>query len=133
MKSLADVLGVQDIQLPDKPVAEPGQVRLTAKTLSRELLNSKQYRESLLRRIIMDELPAAVECKLMEYAWGKPIERVEVEDKTLRPDQLSTASPEQIEQRALFLANLARQLRMNDAVPAESSDGEDPAEPSSVH
>jgi hypothetical protein len=80
MKSLADILGVPDPQQPDAPVV-PFELDLlspdAAQTFSIEVLNSAQYRESLLRRILMDELPAAVECKLMDYAWGKPVERVE--------------------------------------------------------
>jgi hypothetical protein len=56
----------------------------------------------------MDDLPPAVECKLWDYAYGKPVERMEVKDTT---STLSTLTPEQLEERALRLAALAKSLR----------------------
>src|ERR1044071_390853 len=109
MKSLYDALNVEN---PEQPgVALEPAPKLTAKELCREILNSTQYRQSLLQRIIFQELPPAVECRLWDYAYGKPVERVEVKDTS---DSLEHLTVEQLEARALFLADLARRIRMND-------------------
>lgn len=127
-KSLADVLGVLD---PQQPVslqqdAKPF-VKMTAKAFSQEILNSRQYRESLLRRIIFDELPPAVECKLMDHAWGRPVEKVQVEDTTPRFEELSI---EELEQRAMMLVEMARLMREQQG---ESNTNSEATEPTSVH
>lgn len=136
IRSLADVLGINDPQKPageDTPVVDPKlPARMTAKQLSREVLNSKQYRESLLRRIIMGELPPAVECKLMDYAWGRPVEKVQVEDTTRRFEK---ASIDQLEERALYLAGLAREMRKEqpEATPEAKTAMDDDPETNSIH
>lgn len=113
MKSLADVLGVADPTLAPENRTEPDidPDSMSAKQFATAILTSRQYRESLLRRIIMDELPPGIEAKLMDYAWGKPVDRVEVEDKTKR---LEDYSVDQLEERALYLAEVARRMRRTD-------------------
>lgn len=105
MKSLADALGVASPQ-PDTKKQEPRPQ--TAKAISRDLLNSLEYRVSLIRRIESDTLPAAVECKLYEYAYGKPVDRVEVKDTTSKLEEMTS---EELEARAMALATLARRMR----------------------
>ena len=98
MKTLADVLGVPD---PNDETTSHQSVapapKLSAKKFCRQVLESAEYRASLLRRIILDELPPAVECKMYEYAYGKPIARVELEDKTRA---LESVSLEELQARA---------------------------------
>ena len=114
MKSLADYLGVADQKESDSsdspaasaPASTP--TKLTVKSFAREVLNSREYRQSILNRVLLGDLPPAVECLLYHYAYGKPVERLEVEDTTPTVDNMS---PEQCEQRALFLAGLARKMR----------------------
>lgn len=109
MKSLADVLGVQDPLDKEMPVAEPETPR-TAQEFARALLDTRQYRESFLRRVLTDELPPQVESWLLNTAYGKPVERVEMATttKTLSLDDLTL---EQIQQRAAFLHDLAIRVR----------------------
>lgn len=86
MKSLAEHLGVSDPRDTDparKP--EPNLVDLTGMDFCEGVLNSREYRESILRRILFDELPSAVELRLMDMGWGKPVERHEVTGKDGRP------------------------------------------------
>lgn len=109
MQSLAKFLLDQDEGESEDRQATPAQGRpRSAKVISRTLLNSSEYRQSLVDRISLGELPPAVECKLWEYAYGKPIDRVEVKDTTPSLGQLTA---EQLEERALRLAQLARQMR----------------------
>lgn len=129
------MLGVQDPQALDNVVQVSAKnFRMTARAFCKEILDSRQYRESLLRRIITDSLPPAVEQLLYYYANGKPVERVEVKETTA---DLSSLSPAQIEARLLHLAQLARRMQLpkNDvAVPAKADvDAPAPATPAFIH
>lgn len=113
-RNLAEMLGIQDPRLdpnhqpqPEVPVVGD----LDAKAFARMVINSTQYRESIMRRILFDELPPAVETKLMDYAWGRPTERVEITDNRNRFEDMSS---EQLEQHALYLASLLRQIQERD-------------------
>lgn len=107
MQSLAEALGTVPVAGGQESEAEQ-QKPQSAKVLSRALLNSREYRQSLIDRIALGELPPAVECKLWDYAYGKPVDRVEVKDTTRVLEHLSV---EELEERALALAGLARQIR----------------------
>lgn len=107
-QSLADFLGVQDPVQPELPVQPAPSPKLTVKDFCRSVLSSAQYRESLLRRVIMDELPPAVECMMWDRAWGKVVEKVEFKDTT---DPLEDFTIEQLEDRAMKLMEVARRLR----------------------
>lgn len=42
-----------------------------------EIVESPEYRESLMRRVRSDRLPPAVETLLLHYRYGKPVDRKE--------------------------------------------------------
>ena len=105
LKSLAEALGL-DIPTSQTP-SEP-QKKQSAKQISKALLQSEEYLASLRRRIITDSLPAAVECKLYDYAFGKPIDKVEIKDTTERLEDLSS---QELEARAQALVAMAQQLQ----------------------
>jgi hypothetical protein len=75
--SLAEALGVTDPREPEKALASDLPDDETAESFARRVIHSREYRESLLRRVLLDELPAAVEALLWHYGYGKPTERVE--------------------------------------------------------
>jgi hypothetical protein len=106
MRSLYDALNVPD---PAKPNAEPVDpiLELTGKKFSKAVVESRQYRESIIRRIITDTLPPAVECRLLDHALGKPVERIEVSDTT----PLEAKSAATLRERALQLAERAQRLQ----------------------
>jgi hypothetical protein len=89
--TLAEVLGIHEAD--EQVTIEERPKKLQAKSFCRDLLASPEYRASLLRRIILDELPPAVECKLMDYAWGKPVERVAI---THEQEDLRALTEEQL-------------------------------------
>lgn len=109
-KSLAESLGVTDFAAQDEHsgVADGPLLKVTVKTFCKGVLNSPEYRNSLLRRIMLDELPPAVECMLWDRAEGKVVNHLEVKDTT---NTLEAMTVEQLEDRALFLAEVARRLR----------------------
>lgn len=49
-----------------------------AREFARELLNSQVYRENLKLRLMAGDLPANLEAMLFHYAYGKPVETLEV-------------------------------------------------------
>lgn len=115
--SLADTLGVQDPAQPAKPAAPAPSTKLTAKSFCKDILNSQEYRESILHRIIMGELPPAIECMLWDRAHGKTVERVEVKE---RGEALENLSPEVVEQRLERVQRMLMLLR-NARTPEEKS------------
>lgn len=94
-----------------------GLTRGEAQRRARELLEGKDYRDSLSRRIKMDALPAAVEQMLWYYAYGKPIEQVNL---NVQHEDLSSLSIEQLQLRAARLAQeLEEAQALDEAIPAE--------------
>ena len=94
-----------------------------AREFAEGILNSREYRESLIRRIKSDTLPAAVETLLYHYAYGKPKESIEVNLGTSAQD-LSNLSNEELAVRAEALAKAARvaeQVRAMQTEPGTTS------------
>ena len=88
MKSLYDVLHVVDPVVEDARAQNIAQdaaeekaffdlAAMTGKEFSDAILSSRQYRESIIRRLKRDTLPSAVECKLLDHSLGAPVKRVE--------------------------------------------------------
>ena len=75
MESLADTLGLTT-RLPDD-----GRPRLEditdAKRFAQAVLTSPEFRTYIVDKLTLGDLPPAIVCRLMDYAWGKPAERVE--------------------------------------------------------
>jgi hypothetical protein len=70
-QSLADLLGVPDPANPDRPVADPPPEKQTVQEFCKNVLRSREYRESLMRRILTDDLPPQIEMMLWDRAHGK--------------------------------------------------------------
>lgn len=117
-QSLADFLGVPDPQQPGRPAASAPSGKMTRKQFCKELLATKEYRESLLQRIVLGTLPPAVEVLLYHYADGKPVDKIEVKDTT---EPLEEMTVEQLEERAMRLMHAARALRGDAAANEEDS------------
>jgi hypothetical protein len=114
MKTLGDTLHETDPQsfpkqdIPAPPADSIGLAsKKTGKSFSRAVLESKQYRDSIVARVVAGTLPAAVECKMWDHAFGVPKQRVEVEDKT---NPYENMSPEQIQTRIRVLMDTAQRL-----------------------
>lgn len=107
MKSLYDSLYVTE---PGKPIVGPVEsiVKLTGKSFAKAVLESRQYRESIVRRVITDTLAPAVECKLIDHAYGLVKQSVEVTDKR---NPYTDLPLEAIEERIARLMDAARRLR----------------------
>lgn len=128
MKTLDESLGLAQ---PATPTAEPAvkTERLTAKEFSKRVLNSDEYLSSLKRRILADTLPPAVEVRLYEYAYGKPVERVDIRDKT---NPLEGLSLDELSARARALGAMLARLKGVDT-PSESEGTSGQSKAQSVH
>lgn len=72
LQTLAEFLGT------DQATPEPTELpQLTVKDFCKGVLESREYRQSVLHRITLGTLPPAVECRMYDYAYGKPPDRVE--------------------------------------------------------
>lgn len=121
LQTLADFLGV-DRPEPATADEDVAPVKLTIKQLCRGILESREYKRSILQRVALGTLPPAVELRLYDYAHGKPLDRVELVDKR-NPYQGLPAS--EIAEHLQKLADLARSL--------SGEAGESPSDQVRVH
>lgn len=83
MKTLYDALQVEDPAYagtlgPSVPEAPEWQ-SLTGKDFARHVLDSIEFRRYIITALNIGELPPAIILRMMDYVWGKPIEKVEHE------------------------------------------------------
>lgn len=122
-ETLADFLGVETSAPPLSE--EPRLEDITdAKSFALAVLESREFRCYIINSLVLGSLPAAIACRMMDYAWGKPVEHVQIEDKIQKPEDLTA---EQLEARAMRLAAMARSIRL-----APISDGGE-AEQKTIH
>lgn len=86
----------------------------SAKSFAQAVLTSQNYRASIARRIQYDELPAAVEVKLWEYAYGKVVDKVEVTNTTPRLEDMSLEELERNARLYLDVIKTAREKAQTD-------------------
>lgn len=107
MASLADQLGLSTEPSASlkKSVDELEEIEISgddsAASIFRKLLATAAYRRSLYVRLAAGILPPAVECKLLDHAYGKPVDRVEFEDKTVNVDKMSLDELHERHQRVM--------------------------------
>lgn len=113
VQSLAEYLGVEPTRSDD---AEPRLEDSTnAKAFAETVLSSREFRSYIVNALMLGELPSAITCRLMDYAWGKPAQRVEVSD---RSEHLEDLTPEIVEEklkRVQFMLHLLQASRTNEA------------------
>lgn len=116
MKTLADALGLPSVEEEMRQRAAGGTVSdtldqepetLTAKEFAKRILNSREYRQSIKDRISLHALPPGLEVLLYHYAFGKPVDKLEVNDTTVSLDNVSLDS---LKERVAFLLGVIDQL-----------------------
>lgn len=128
MKTLFESLGFDNDEMPESSLSENSLTDISGEDFCKRIVNSPEYRISLLSRIANGRLAPAVECRILEHAWGKVTDKLEVKQTS---NDLEHLSAEKLEERALYLANLARNLRRNDT--NEMNDDEPTDSESSIH
>lgn len=101
MTTLADFLGAYDPEEDRQSAKTAPPANLSRREFARQILNSEQYRQSVLDRIRLGTLPPQVEIRLYDYAYGKPADHVKLEDNTQR--RLEDLNEDQLEKRMRLL------------------------------
>lgn len=69
--------------IPKRPRGRPkgsrNKVSKAGRTFATRIVNDAKYRERLLSQARLGQLAPAVQTALMAYAWGKPVDQVELE------------------------------------------------------
>lgn len=75
LETLADLLGTDGPPSPPSAVELPD--CLDASLFAERVLGSREFRQYIVNGLTLGDIPSAVVCRLMDYAWGRPTERVE--------------------------------------------------------
>lgn len=92
VQSLAEYLGVDS---SDGLQAEPPGPRLEdisdPKEFAHAVLNSQEFRSYIVSGLVLGNVPGftGILTRLMDHAWGKPVERLVVQDATERLEDLT--------------------------------------------
>jgi hypothetical protein len=90
-------------------VGQKKQVTSEARNFALTILRSAEYRKSLLDRVRTGTLPPNIEAMLWAYAYGRPMERVEVTH--INPTaQLADLSLEELAKRAEIIARVLKEV-----------------------
>lgn len=109
-QSLADYLGTSPVAPDAAQDAAPRLIDIEdGHAFCLALLGSREFRQFIVNGITLGDLPTPIMLRIIDHAWGKPVERVEVKDTS---DALESLTPEQLESRALRLAEMARSIRL---------------------
>ena len=77
LQSLAEYLGTAPGPAETTDV-EPQLVDVNdPKAFALAVINSRDFRQYIVNQLTLGDLPPAILVRLMDYAWGKPVERVE--------------------------------------------------------
>lgn len=92
--------------------------RHEAQKFARRLVESEKYRLKLQEDLDKREVAPAIESMLWAYAFGRPIEQVQL-SITAGQEDLSTLSVEELQKRAQALAEQLEQAQqLEEAIPA---------------
>lgn len=90
-KSLAEYLGTSVPAVNGQPerAASDAQVpdNVDGKEFAEAVVNSREFFQYIVNGLTLGDLAPAVVCRLMDHAWGKPVEVVQLDDR--RFDKMS--------------------------------------------
>lgn len=109
MKTLAEHLGVIDPRPEDKQSGVDVDELLDItdpKKFCQRLVASREFKQFLVSGIVLGDIPPAVVTRIMDHAWGKPLEQVEHTVKV----PLDGLSLDELKERVVMLQNVINQL-----------------------
>lgn len=76
-RSLAEALGtLPPVEGDGAPMPRLEDIT-DSKAFAKAVLESREFRQYIVNGLTLGDLPSAILCRLMDYGWGKPVERVE--------------------------------------------------------
>lgn len=109
-QSLADYLGTSDSTAAPDAETPPAAASLKGKEFAQAVLDSQEFRDYIVASLKLGEIPSVIVVRMMDYAWGKPVERLEVHDSTL--DELT---PDLVKSKLLRVQRMLQLLDGSDA------------------
>ncbi len=119
-ESLAQALGVIDPQKGATPEADPSWETLEGKAFCEAVVKSPDFRTYIVLGLRLGNLPAAVLCRVLDHAWGKPPDKVELTGKDGKPIEHVT----EVRRTIVHVIEDRRQLPESEQIQAEVIDGE---------
>jgi hypothetical protein len=110
-QSLGEFLGTIDPRPEDMRQAEgfDSYADLPPTEFCKRILASREFRQYIMNGIVLGDIAPGILTRIMDAAgWPKSPDKVEVKDTTVRVEDLT---PEQLEERAARLAEMAEFLR----------------------
>lgn len=93
VQSLAEYLDVSDprpeAELPPSDFEALADIA-DAETFCRRVLETREFRQYIMNGIVLGDIPAAIIGRVMDHAWGKPVERHELTGKNGQPIETIT-------------------------------------------
>jgi len=117
MKSLYDSLDI-----PDPRVADPAETELGIRDaidvtdpqeFCRLIVRSREFKQYVVNGFVLGDIPSAIACRIMDHAWGKPVERVEV-NNTSELENLTPAMAVEKLERVQHMLELLRRAQLED-------------------
>jgi hypothetical protein len=108
MESLFDALKLPEPEHPETGATDWREKPLSAKEFAEKVVASREFRNYVVNGIQQRDLPQSVMCRILDHAWGQPVKRVEVNDKTVRPYEAATT--EELKARLARLTTLVSEL-----------------------
>lgn len=114
-------MSAEPLPFPARPAGSPlGRAqRNEAKLFALQIVRDPEYRSGLLRAARARKLPPAIETMLWHYAYGKPVEKIDI---GLSTDELEEMSDLELAKRAAMLAAVLS--RTQDEVEARAATDE---------
>ena len=103
-----------------KGAVSAAQVRMSkeGREFCKAILDDPEYVASLKRRLMADTLPMGIEQLLYYYAYGKPVENIDVTVNEA-PQDLSSFTEDELAERAELLARVVRAEKIKNEVGVE--------------
>lgn len=124
IQSLAEYLGIEQAAVPGGGVPHLEDIA-DAKEFARAVLASREFRSYIVNALTFGELPPAITCRLMDHAWGKPTQRIDIDERSLHLEDLTPEVLEGKLERVQRMLRLVQAARVNDAEYCSELD-EDP-------
>jgi hypothetical protein len=120
MDSLFDALNLQDDSDEQSATrVDWSKKSYTAKEFADLVVNSREFRQYIFYGISTRDLPQSVLCRILDHAWGKPVERMEVTDKTNPFEGLSVTA---LKDRLARLQSLVHELESTRQLETDDDD-----------